>query len=332
MHKRVLASLAGLSLLAISSPVPGQEQAATGLLTAPQGAEAETLGLAADRAARMTVPVSLGGQGPYPFIVDTGAERTVIARELANTLQLQAGTPARVHSMTEVSNISTVVIPRLEMGRKSVSGIHAPALARLHLGAEGLLGVDSLQSQRILFDFGKKEMTLTPASRSERSWPAETIVVTAKSRFGHLVLVRASVEGEKVYAIVDTGSEVTIGNEALRRRLQQKGKLAFLKPIELVSVTGGRATADLTRASRIMIGDVDINDLPIAFADVHPFRKLKLTDRPAILLGMDALKLFDKVSVDFGSKKVRLLPPGSGNRPGITISPGTVSRIGSRRG
>jgi predicted aspartyl protease len=332
MHKRLFAPLAGLSLLAVSSPVPGQEQPATGLLTAPGGADEETVGLTADRAARMTVPVSLSGQGPYRFIVDTGAERTVIARELAQALKLEAGTTARVHSMTEVSNISTVVIPKLEMGRKSVDGIHAPALARLHLGAEGMLGVDSLQSQRILFDFGKKEMTLTPADRFERSWPADTIVVTARSRFGHLVLVRASVEGEKVYAIVDTGSEITIGNDALRRRLAQKGKLAFLKPIELVSVTGGRASADLTRASRIMIGDIDINDLPIAFADVHPFRKLKLMDRPAILLGMDALRLFDKVSVDFGSKRVRLLPPDTGNRRGITIVPVTGSRIGGRRG
>ena len=31
-----------------------------------------------------------------------------------------------------------------------------------------------------------------------------------------------------------------------------------------------------------------LTDMPIAFADVHPFKKLGLTDRPALLLGMDA--------------------------------------------
>ena len=34
-----------------------------------------------------------------------------------------------------------------------------------------------------------------------------------------------------------------------------------------------------------------------------------LTDRPAILLGMDALRLFDRVSVDFANRRVRVLLP-----------------------
>ena len=37
---------------------------------------------------RMLVPVTIGGAGPYPFIVDTAAERSVIARDLARGLGL----------------------------------------------------------------------------------------------------------------------------------------------------------------------------------------------------------------------------------------------------
>jgi hypothetical protein len=58
---------------------------------------------------------------------------------------------------------------------------------------------------------------------------------------------------------------------------------------------------------RIRLGGIDINDMPVAFADVHPFAKLGLTDKPAVLLGMDALRLFDRVSVDFPNRRVRLL-------------------------
>ena len=39
----------------------------------------------------MTVPVEIGGAGPYRFVVDTGAERTVISRELARELELEPG-------------------------------------------------------------------------------------------------------------------------------------------------------------------------------------------------------------------------------------------------
>jgi len=61
----------------------------------------------------------------------------------------------------------------------------------------------------------------------------------------------------------------------------------------------------------VRLGGAKIIDIPIAFADVHAFAKLGLTKRPAIMLGMDTLKLFDRVSVDFANRRVRLLRPGS---------------------
>ena len=45
-------------------------------------ATSETLGYRADSGERMTVPITIGGRGPFRFIIDTGAERTVISREL----------------------------------------------------------------------------------------------------------------------------------------------------------------------------------------------------------------------------------------------------------
>jgi hypothetical protein len=123
------------------------------------------------------------------------------------------------------------------------------------------------------------------------------------------VLVDASLERQKLTVVLDTGSEVTIGNDALRRKLEAKTRLPQTMPIELVSVTGDPVKADYTRVKQIRLGGVLIRDLPVAFADVHPFRQLELTDRPALLLGMDALRLFDRVSVDFASRKVRFLSP-----------------------
>jgi predicted aspartyl protease len=260
-----------------------------------------------DRADRMTVPVIVDGRGPFNFVVDTGAERTAIARELATDLALGAGRPARVHSMSEVSDIQTVVIPNLEVGGKRVAGIQAPALARRHLGAEGMLGVDSLRSQRVSFDFVRKSMTITPARRQEERWANGSIVVTGRRIFGRLVLVDAAVDGQKVWVIIDTGSEVTVGNSALRRKLEGKGRLGPTHPIEAMSITGGRILAERGTTRRIRLGDMDINNMPIAFADVHPFKKLDLMDRPALLLGMDVLRLLDRVSVDFANRKVRML-------------------------
>lgn len=293
------AAVAGLA------PVSGQEPPPT-----PPSVLDETgtvLGTEEDRWARMTVPVTIGKNGPYAFVVDTGAERTSIAQELARELRLGLGNRARLHSMTEVSQIQTVLIPALEVGGRSVRDIHAPALQRRNIGAEGILGVDSLQSQRVSFDFIRQQMTVTNSSRREEHWPADTIVVTARNRLGHLVLVDASVEGQKVWVILDTGAQTTVANNVLRRKLERKGRLRATYPIMLQSVTGGQMPADQTVVKRIRLGGIDINDMPVAFADVHPFAKLGLTGKPALLLGMDALRLFERVSVDFPNRRVRLL-------------------------
>ena len=313
-----------LAVALLAQPATGQDSPTVAPPVVPES-EGVVLELGVDRDERMTVPVSIAGQGPFRFVVDTGAERTVIARELASELQLDAGRRARVHSMTEVSNIQTVVIPALEVAGKRVRDIHAPALARYNLGAEGMLGVDSLKSQRVSFDFRKQEMTVVPSRRVEEKWTRDAIVVSARSRFGHLVLVDASVDGQKVWVVVDTGSEVTIGNQALRRKLERKGQLRASYPIEMVSVTGGRITADQTVIGRIQLGHAGIKNLPVAFADVHPFRKLDLVDRPALLLGMDALRLFDRVSVDFANRRVRMLPASHSTRQSDTRMAGAAA-------
>jgi predicted aspartyl protease len=314
--------------LILSSPSMGQQQTGETGTRLPDQQSAETLGYVPDaETARMTVPVSIEGQGPYRFVVDTGAERTIISRELARELDLRQGRTATVHSMTEVSRIGTVVIPGLTIGSRTVSDIHAPALARQNLGAAGMLGVDSLQSQRVVFDFERQEMTISPAARREERWPTDgTIVVTGRRHYGRLVLVDAQVDGQRVWVIIDSGSQVSVANTALRDALRRRGRLGPTREIQLISVTGGRMNADYAVARRIRIGGIDIVSMPLAFADVHPFRQLQLTDRPALLLGMDALQLFDRVSVDFVRRRMRVLLDDS-SQVGDTRMAGTLPGI-----
>ncbi len=312
---RLLAGLIGIAALA--GPGAAQDAAVPEIAAAPpldtipgriDMQQAETLGLVREVNDRMTVGVSIAGRGPFPFIVDTGAERTVISSELARTLSLRPGRAATVHSMSEVSQIQTVVIPTLRVGSRSIEQIHAPALARANLGASGILGVDSLQRQRVTFDFRRGQMTVAPSRGPEERWPdANTVVVTGRSHFGRLVLVDASVDGQRVWGIIDTGSEVSVGNNALRTALARRGRIGPVAPISMVSITGGVVAAEYSFARKIRVGGLDINNLPIAFAEVHPFRQLGLTNRPALLLGMDALRLFSRVSVDFPNRRVRVL-------------------------
>jgi hypothetical protein len=52
-----------------------------------------------------------------------------------------------------------------------------------------------------------------------------------------------------------------------------------------------------------------LRDLAIVFADAHTFGKLGLGTKPTMMLGMNGMRAFQKVSIDFASKKLRVLVP-----------------------
>ena len=313
-HAALLAGLVCASPLAANTP-PTIIPAVPAVGVLPNDPATQAIDIGTDTTRRMTVPVTIGGLGPYDFIVDTGAERTVISSQLAAKLGLRDGQSARLHSMTEVGEVRTVIIPSLEMTRTRVTDIQAPALNSVDMGAVGLLGLDSLKSQRVVIDFKRGQMTVSPAVKRRGADPEpDVIVVSGKSRYGQLVIADARVGDTRIRVIIDTGAQISIGNLALRRRLFRNHPDAKTNPVELLSVTGGRMTADAMAIKEIKIGDITLHNMPIAFVDAHPFRKFGLANQPALLLGMDALRLFDRVAVDFTNQEVRFMLPGGATR------------------
>ena len=293
-----------LLLMMLASPAAIQQPAPT---PAPPTAPDELLAFN-DNGSRMTVPVTIGASGPYRFIVDTGAERTVISRELAGTLGLARGRDVRVTAMAGVANVGTVVIPMISVGTIGGARIEAPAFEYRHLGALGMLGIDTLQNHAVTIDFDNKVMTVTPATKVRKTRPAapDEIIVHAKNLMGQLVVTDAFYRGKRIRVIVDTGSVVSMGNLALKKQVARRRNV---KPISLLSVTGEFLEADYTQIDQVKVAGVDIANLPVAFADAAPFKHFGLTDKPALLLGMDALRLFRRVKIDFPNREVRFLLP-----------------------
>jgi predicted aspartyl protease len=259
---------------------------------------------------RMTVPVMVGGTGPYPFIVDTGADRTVVSSELATTLRLAAAGTESLHSTVGISPVETATVPTLQVTRKVVRNIVAPVLTATNIGADGILGVDTLRSQRIDFDFGTRTMSIVPSTTPVEHDPGEnTIVVEGHRRNGRLVITEATIHDIPVTVVLDTGSEITIGNEALRDALFRHSQPGLFQQVQLQAVTGQMISGDVAMIERLTIGGATLDKLGIAFADAHIFNELKLDRKPALLLGMNALRAFNKVSIDFAAQKLRVVIP-----------------------
>jgi predicted aspartyl protease len=246
----------------------------------------------------MTVPVSVGGKGPFDFIVDTGAERSVLSRELALALELEPGARARLFDFTGASPVNTVKVPSLSAGKLSTAAMEAPSLAMANIGAQGMLGIDALQGHKVVIDFGRNRMSVVPAKRHALG----EIVVRAEARLGQLIVTKARFNGEPIAVIIDTGSWVSVGNSAMRALAKKAPRL--LGPITVRSVTGRTFAADYVSVSDLNVGGVRFDNVGLAFADVPPFVRFGLRDKPALILGMSSLRLFRRVEIDFVNREI----------------------------
>lgn len=273
---------------------------------------------------RVTIPIRIDDKGPYSFVVDTGSQRTVVSRELADRLALVADAPVTVISMTGSAQVETVTVPTLSFGATSVSGIQAPVFLGVHLGAEGLLGLDGLQSKRLILNFQSGRMEISPSRRGRKREDADAIVVTARSKLGQLILLNSDADGHKVNVILDTGSAYSIGNAALLKRLLKGQKNGFAGVATMVSVTGDSMEGQWGVIKKVKMGNLTMKALPVVFAEAAPFAELGLSDKPALLLGISALRAFQRVAIDFGAKRVDFLLPDQGaldNRQLASLQP-----------
>ena len=251
---------------------------------------------------RMTVAVKINDTGPYRFVVDSGADTTVVGQRIARALALPPGRPVILNAMTATTRVERVLVDALTVGDTRVPYLELPVLAEADIGGDGMIGIDALVEQRLMLDFEKRLIRVEDATRPAPRYDGE-IVVTARLRKGQLILTRARANGRQVSAVIDTGSEITIGNGVLRDQLLRRG--THFTELEATGVTGVRIKLKIARVHELKLGPVVLSDVPIAFADVPPFKVFGLADQPAMLLGTDMMDAFRRVSLDFRARKVR---------------------------
>ena len=251
---------------------------------------------------RLSVAVRVNGRGPYNFVVDSGADTSVVGHRIARDLQLPLGTPVVLNGMTARHLVDRVRVAELTLGPSTIRNLQLPALREVDLGGAGLIGIDALVQQRLMMDFEKRLIKVEDAQRPAKSLPGD-IVIVAQRRRGQLILTQVRAGGLRLEAEIDTGTEITIGNLALRDRLIRKR--AKFWTIEATGVTGVTVPLQVTLVRELQLGPITLQNVPIAFADVPPFALFGLSEQPSLLLGTDILETFRRVSLDFRSRKVR---------------------------
>lgn len=297
------ALLAGSGSVVVAAPgVPADAQGTT-LVTSP-AQEYDNLfacPTTVDHIGRVVVPVMIDGHGPFRFVVDTGASRSSLGPSLVQVLGLKASTvrSLELEGITGAAPVSAVTVNTLRAGSLDIQHSPMPVLwAPVMAGADGILGIAGMADETLLVDFQHNRVVvsnaLDPVVRFRYS-RVHTEVVD-----GGLMAVVGYVGNTRVLAIVDTGSERTLGNPALQKAMRLHDEPGHVEPVTAVyGATKQVEPGRIVRSPTIAIGPLRVEGVDLIYGNFHIFKLWGLEHTPAIILGMDVLGTVNALGFDF---------------------------------
>lgn len=114
----------------------------------------------------LLVPVKINSQGPFKFILDTGASAVCLSYELAKTLKIRGGSKQEALSASGTFEIKVIKIKSISINKAQRRNMDVAVMdlreiaSKLDFPIDGILGYDFLKSFQLGINYPKKELTL----------------------------------------------------------------------------------------------------------------------------------------------------------------------------
>jgi len=262
-----------------------------------------------DRIGRIWAPVFIDGQGPFRFVLDTGATTVALTRDAATLLglRLDRARQVQLRGTTGAATVPQIAVEQIEIGDFLVENQRVILVDDAFGGADGVLATRLLSDRRIFVEFRKDRIEITRSRGQAAPLGFTTIPVKFASR--QVPWVDAWIGPVKVKAVIDTGAQQTIGNLALRVALAAARRRAMeLRNEGVIGVTGDVQEGQSAAVPTIRLGNVHVSNARVNFVDLHIFEHWRMLDEPAILIGMDVIGVLDTFILDYRRRELQLLP------------------------
>jgi Aspartyl protease len=221
--------------------------------------------LSIDQRGGIVVPVTVGGAGPFRFILDTGATRSLVGDDLAGLLH--APLVARAELVTSAGSEMQGVV---RLARVEVAGARAESLlasvlpaARLRAlasGVRGVLGQDFLSAFNYTLDYRRRRLIWDEPGDVNCGAPSALRLIPAEGRY---VVVLSPIGLTRALRLVpDTGAEAFVFFHA-------PGEAAPAMAIGSARLTGlsGDRGVRAASAPHLVVGGITLRDQAAVIVD-----------------------------------------------------------------
>ena len=166
--------------------------------------------LAIDGRGGVAVDVRINDHGPFRFLIDTGASRSIVSEDLAR--QLRAPVVAKSEVVTSagsemrlVVRLASVALPFARAEALLAPTVPGVRLAELGHGVRGLLGQDFLSAFNYTLDYRRRLLTRDEAIVCDT--PDAVPMNAAEGRF---VMALRARSGRALRLVPDSGAEIAV--------------------------------------------------------------------------------------------------------------------------
>ncbi len=242
----------------------------------------------------LTIPAYINGLGPFPFVLDTGADGSDVYQWFGARLKLAHGRGQRLIGMTGAAAVPTYRVAKLTIDGRSIANFTASGLPDRHDAGQqaGVAGNDIMDGAVVVFDFPCRTVALHAkpvdlASLVPKGAPA---VEGGKVREGTQLTLPVWINGARGMAVLDTGSRDTKINPRFAKAAGVDPASPAFHDTDLIYGANAKPMASRKGpVGEIRFGGRMVKNAEVRVMDLPVFQTFGLGDGPAMILGQDMI-------------------------------------------
>jgi hypothetical protein len=243
----------------------------------------------------LVVPALVNDKGPYPFILDTGADATGVYQWFAEAQHLKPGKSVTIGGMTGSVDVPTYHLDSVSVDGQALSNIDADGLPNRHdVEIEaGAVGNDLMDGTITVFDFPCKrvEIHAKPFDVTKVLTRSAQKMLAGTVENGTQLTLHVRVRGVEGVAILDTGSSDTRINTLFAHAAGIDPAAKEFRDAE--PIFGVNSKAMPSRKGPIGIvtfAGISAPEAEARVMDLAAFKEWGVGDQPAMILGLDLMQ------------------------------------------
>jgi len=259
------------------------------------------------------LPVEVNGEGPFEFILDTGAGTSLLSAELGKKLDVKILSSREGQSAGGAVSVSLAKLTSLAVSSLKLEDVDVGVVDLSHIGKtvgatiDGDLGYNFLKHFRITLDYRTSEIRFEDPKRFESAGgsPAVTEVpLRLASPAKPLILVDVYANGSGPFQFaIDTGTSTTAMTPELAKQLGVANS-----PIGAATTGGAHVDVAAGVLNSFQVGSARIDNMNVVVADFFTMLSNAIGTKLDGIVGYNFLRNY-KVALDYPNERLSLFKP-----------------------